>query len=154
MDADKILPRLFVGSCPVGTSDIDRLKQELGITAVLNLQTDDDFDYWNIDWSGLESHYRRSGIEVCRVPVRASSPETLRILLPNCVQTLHELLDEGHTVLVHCSEGASRSPSTIIAYLHWIEQWNYDEAVRHVTQCRYCDPYLEAIRLAIEDRRR
>ncbi len=154
MDANRILPRLFVGACPVDTDDIDRLKQELGITAVLDLQTEDDFANWNINWPSLESHYRSSGIEVRRVSVRDFSPEALRILLPNCVQALRELLGEGHTVLVHCSEGVNRAPSTVIAYLHWIKQWNYDRAVKHVTQCRDCDPYLEAIRLATEDRRK
>ena len=152
MDVDEILSQVLVGCCPVDTDDIDWLKQEMGVTAVLNVQTDDDFEYWNIDWPSLESHYQDNGIEVRWVPVRDFSPETLRILLPNCVQALSELLDDGHKVLVHCTAGINRSPSTVIAYLHWVEQWGLDEAVSHVMQHRDCDPYLEAIRLATEDR--
>lgn len=152
MDVDEILSQVLVGSCPMDRDDVDYLKNEMGVTAVLNVQTDDDFDQWNIDWPILEGHYQDRGIEVCRVPVRDFSPETLRILLPNCVQALSELLDDGHKVLVHCTAGINRSPSTVIAYLHWVEQWDLDEAVSHVMQHRECGPYLKAIRLATEDR--
>ena len=41
IDVSQILPNLFVGSFPKSTEDIDRLRRE-GITAVLNVQTDDD----------------------------------------------------------------------------------------------------------------
>ncbi|MGO8751460.1 MAG: hypothetical protein ACLQNE_36405 [Thermoguttaceae bacterium] len=60
MDFDKILPQVFVGSCPIRPEDIDLLRQELEITAVLNVQTEDDFDFWGIDWDQLATHYRQS----------------------------------------------------------------------------------------------
>jgi hypothetical protein len=153
MDVDQILPKLFVGSCPANEEDIDRLKEESGITAVLNLQTDDDFHGWNINWPNLESHYQRSGIEVCRVPVRDFSPESLRTLLPDCVEALGDLLRDGHSVYVHCNAGVNRSPSTVIAYLHWVEKWDLEKAMDHVMECRLCDPYMDVIRLATEDRK-
>jgi len=34
----------------------------LGITAVLNLQTDEDFADWGIDWHEMEAAYRVSGV--------------------------------------------------------------------------------------------
>jgi hypothetical protein len=37
----------------------------LGITAVLNLQTDDDMRAVNLVWKPLEAYYRNSGIELC-----------------------------------------------------------------------------------------
>jgi hypothetical protein len=40
MDPSQILPNLFVGSYPRSPEDIDRLKQDFGITAVLNVQTE------------------------------------------------------------------------------------------------------------------
>jgi len=152
MDLDQVSPRIFLGSCPRTPPNIDRLGDEFGITAVLNVQTDEDFPYWEIDWDELEGHYRASGIEIRRVPVRDFDQDDLRRRLPTCAAALDELLHAGHTVFVHCSAGVNRSPSTVIAYLHWIEGWELDEAVAHVTSRRDCDPYVEAIRLATGDR--
>ena len=133
------------------TGEINWLKRHLGVTAVLNLQTDDDFDRWNMDWPRLEAHYHHLGIEVKRVPVRDLSPGTLQILLPNCVEALSSLLDDGHRVLVHCNKGVNRSPSTVITYLHWVKKWDLAKAVDHVRSRRRCDPYMASIRLATDD---
>ncbi len=42
MNLDPILPNIFLGSCPTSSSDIERLKSDFGITAVLNVQMDED----------------------------------------------------------------------------------------------------------------
>ena len=42
MNLNQVLPRLFVGLCPSQADDISHLKTEYGITAILNLQTDQD----------------------------------------------------------------------------------------------------------------
>lgn len=151
MDASRILPNLFVGPCPKDPADIDQLGQALGVTAVLNLQTQQDFDYWSIDWDQLEAAYRAAGIDVRRVPIEDFNPDDLRHRLPGGVAALDALLKAGHTTYVHCSAGINRAPSTVIAYLHWVEGWELDRAVAHVTERRACDPYVEAIRLASED---
>jgi len=44
---NRILPPIFVGSCPGTAADIGRLGDEFAITAVLNVQTDEDFPYWD-----------------------------------------------------------------------------------------------------------
>ena len=59
MDYDQVLPRVFVGSYPASLEDIDRLVRDAGITAVLNLQTDEDADYLNVDGACLAAHYHR-----------------------------------------------------------------------------------------------
>ena len=119
MDASQILPNLFVGTFPGSPEDIDRLRRE-GVTAVLNVQTDEDMADWGVDWDRMESYYRETGIEVRRVPVRDFDPDDLRRKLPRCVEALDELLHQGHTVYVHCNMGVNRSPSIVIAYLHWV----------------------------------
>ena len=149
MNLDQVLAQLFVGSYPLRTTDIDRLKQDFGITAVLNLHTDDDINNLNLAWAALEDHYRDSAIEVCRVPVRDFDSEDLRRKLPDCVEALNQLLEDGHIVYVHCTAGMGRSPSVAIAYLHWVEKRDLDEAVRYVKKRRPCAcPDVEAIRLA------
>jgi len=121
MDVSQILPNLFVGSYPGSPEDIDRLQNDFGVTAVLNVQTDEDMTCWGVNWGGLESHYRTTGVEVRRGPVRDFDPEDLRRNLPKCVEVLDELLHQGHAVYVHCNMGINRSPTIVIAYLHWVQ---------------------------------
>ena len=55
MNLNQVLPRLFIGSCPMTTDDISHLNADYGITAVLSLQTDHDLDYWDLDWKPLQA---------------------------------------------------------------------------------------------------
>jgi hypothetical protein len=41
-----------------------------------------------------------------------------------------------------------------MTYLLWVEGQGLEEATAHVLKCRSCDPYVEAIRLASDDRER
>src|SRR4029450_152070 len=119
MDYTVILPKLYLGPCPKNVSDVDSLRRDSNITAVLNVQTDDDMHYFNLDWPAIEAHYQSCQIEVRRVPVRDFDELDLRDRLVACVNALNDLMQSGHNVYVHCSVGAFRSPSVVIAYLHW-----------------------------------
>jgi len=154
MNYTVIQPKLFLGSCPRNIGDVDTLRHESNITAVLNVQTDDDMLYFNMDWPAIEAHYQSCQIELRRVPVRDFDESDLRARLDSCAQALNELVQLGHSVYVHCSVGAFRSPSVVIAYLHWYCQWSLDDAATHVRRMRHCSPSVEAIRLATEDRLR
>ncbi len=151
MDPSKILPNLFVGSQPKTAADIGELKSA-GITGILNLQTQEDFDYHGVDWPNIQTVYEAQQIKVCRVPIRDFDDAVLREKLPEAIRVLGELLDEGRTAYVHCNVGINRSPSTVISYLHWTLGWSLDDAERHVRKCRSCSPVMEVIRLATEDR--
>ncbi len=145
MQVDVIRSNLLVGSCPRSRGDVDQLKSDFGVTAVLNLQTDADLQYTGIDWQDLASYYEVQGIAVRRVPVVDFDPGSLRDNLPRCVAQLDELLRAGRTVYVHCNAGINRSPSATIAYLHWVERQELGEAVWMVTSLHACDPYVTAI---------
>ena len=54
MDFDQILPNLYVGSYPGTADDVHQLRAT-GITAVLNVQSDDDCEHLGIDWSAIET---------------------------------------------------------------------------------------------------
>ena len=149
MDYIQVLGQLFLGSRPETTADIDRLRRESKITAVLNLQTDDDMRAVNLVWKPLEAHYRKLGIELCRVPVRDFDSVDLRKKLPECVRALNQLLMAGQSVYLHCTIGAARSPTVTIAYLHWCLGWDLEEAVTCVKGRWECSPNLEALRLAV-----
>jgi len=145
MDHSQILPNLFVGACPMTVNDIAELKSA-GITGILNLQTQEDFDFHGIDWPHLHALYYARGIEVRRVPIRDFDEESLQDGLPEAVRVLASLLEGGHTAYVHCNVGVNRSPSTVISYLHWSLGWNLDKAEQHVRNCRSCAPGMEVIR--------
>jgi protein-tyrosine phosphatase len=151
MEFDQILPQLFVGSRPRVAEDVDELAREAGISAVLNLQTDEDMSWYDIDWQNLEAHYRKTEIEVVRCPVRDFDPEDLREKLPECVHKLKELLEAGRTVYLHCTAGVNRSPTVAAAYLHRCRGWDVENAVAYVKERRNCSPEVEAIRLAAWD---
>jgi hypothetical protein len=145
----KVLPQLFLGSRPEIPADIDRLRLESGITAVLNLQTDDDMRAVNLVWEPLENHYRASGIQLRRVPVRDFDALDLREKLPDCVRALEQLFSTGYSVYLHCTLGATRSPTVAVAYLHWCRGWNLDRAEAHVKEHWHCSPNIEAVALAL-----
>ncbi len=151
MNYAQILPQLFLGPHPQGMDDIDRLRLDSAITAVLNLQTDEDMRSVNLTWEPLEAHYLACGTELLRVPVRDFDPVDLREKLPRCVRALERLLRAGHSVYLHCTAGAGRSPTVAIAHLHWCRGWGFDAAAEYIKQRRACSPNLEAIRLAAWD---
>jgi protein-tyrosine phosphatase len=148
MDYAQILSGLFIGSHPRAVGDVERLRRESAITAVLNLQTDEDMRSVNLDWQPLETHYRASNIDLLRFPVKEEQIE-LREKLPECVQALGGLMTSGRTVYLHCTQGIGRSPTVAIGYLHWSLGWEFDVAVNHVKRARECSPHLEALRLAV-----
>jgi len=49
---------------------------------------------------------------------------------------IEKTLSAKGVVLVHCNAGVSRSVTLVLAYLMKTEQWNTDQAYKHVKQCR------------------
>jgi Dual specificity phosphatase, catalytic domain len=146
----QILPRLFIGSHPRSIEDVERLRREAGITAVLNIHTDDDMRAVNLEWPPIEAHYQTCAIVLRRAPMVEEQIE-LRAKLYASIQALSALIAEGHIVYLHCTAGIGRAPTVAIGYLHTCLGWEWDEAVAHVKLRRECSPHLEALRLALAD---
>ena len=118
MNPSQVLPRLFVGSCPANSDDIDRLKTDHGITAILSLQTDDELGQIRI-----EAHCDELGIRVQRIPVQAfAGEEDGPGQLSQCVAALDKLLRGGHVVYAHCNLARSVRPAW------WSPIWHGDRA--------------------------
>jgi predicted protein tyrosine phosphatase len=146
----QILPRLFIGSHPRTIEDIERLRREAAITAVLNIHTDNDMRSVNLDFPPLQAHYQLSAVILRRAPMVEEQIE-LRAKLYDCIRALDELLAEGHTVYLHCTAGIGRAPTVAIGYLHMCLGWKLEDAVAHVKLRRECAPHVEALRLALAD---
>ncbi|MGA8184304.1 MAG: dual specificity protein phosphatase family protein [Terriglobia bacterium] len=148
IDYNRIQPRLLVGTFLESSHEVEMLRNREGVTAVINLQTDEDLRMDRFFAEPLEKLYDGSGVKLCRVPIRDFDESHLRERLPECVAALARLLEEGHTVYLHCTAGVNRSPTVAIAYLHWCIGWKLDSAVKHVEACRSCSPKVDAVRRA------
>lgn len=45
-------------------------------------------------------------------------------MLPQAVCLLHALLENGHTVYVHCNAGVGRSTAAVCGWLQYVMGWN------------------------------
>ncbi len=130
---------------------MEDLIRRAAITAVLNLQTDEDLRHWQIDWASIHDRYLFRSILVRQVPVRDFDTVDLRHKLAECVRVLQELLDARHRVYIHCTAGVGRSPTVVIAYLVWCRSMRMEHAVALVKRRHHCVPDLEAIQGAKAD---
>ena len=145
VDCDQILPNLYVGTYPQGLEDIQGPKKRLRVSAVLNLQTDQDIRGRGVDWKTLETLYDEADIEVHRVPMRDFDYDDQEENLPEAVRVLSKLLASGHVVYLHCNAGTGRSPLVAMAYLHWCRNMTLEEAVSYVKERRPSFPNEELL---------
>ncbi|SRR5690606_33253591 len=145
---DQVLDEVFIGTCPVRAADVRRLKSALGVSAVLNLQTDEDFERWRIDWPALLAAYGTHEIAVERVPIRDFDPEDLAARVTQAAERLARLIEVGHRVYVHCTAGQQRSPAAVICYLVTRHGYDLDAAFARVSENRRCSPDMGALAAA------
>lgn len=118
------------------------------ITAVVNLQTDDDMTQRRLDWKRLAEHYRKREITVFRHPIRDFDPDDLRRRIRAAADRVGELEAVGHQIYIHCTAGVCRAPAVAIGHLTWNLGWSLAFAYDFVRKRRKCDPYLESIQKA------
>ena len=149
---DQILENLFVGGCPRTDDDIELL-QHSRISAVLNLQRDEDFVAQKINWNLLLSSYQKRGIQIQRLEIIDFDEEDFIQHLPEAMTILSDLISQGHTVYVHCTAGSERSPSVVTSYLAWYDKrdsgnMGLEKALAFVKARRRCSPYEDALKTA------
>lgn len=147
----RIIDGLIVGSQPQTPEDVDRLYEDEGVRAILNLQQDRDIEYWGIDFPAITKRCDELGIQYMRAPARDFDPSSLRTELPRAVCLLDGAISQGKTVYVHCTAGLGRAPGVAITYLFWFNGMNLDGAYNFLTSKRPCGPKKEAIRGATYD---
>ena len=88
-------------------------------------------------------------VSVRRVPL-TDGPQNDRSQFNEAVDVLVSALESGEAVLVHCSRGASRSPSVAATTLAITQNIGIKEAFEQVAERREaCDPHEALVRQAV-----
>lgn len=141
---------VYIGPYPQHEEDIEKIHEQ-GITAILNLQTDQDMNHRQVNWDTNCSHYKKRKIEPFRFPIQDFNRRDLSEKLAEAGALLTNLISKMHKVYVHCTAGMSRAAATVIAYLVMTGKFNVIDAHDFVKSHRpiIC-PDIMAIKLAVE----
>jgi atypical dual specificity phosphatase len=135
---------LLVGEYP-RNSDIEWLRDEFRITAIHNLQDDEDLRINGIDVIGLREAFRRYQIKLVRTPIRDGSSDDLAARLADALKCLVDLLGSRERVYLHCNAGLNRAPTLAIAWLRANGGMSLNEAMAHVKKRRACGPFMTVL---------
>ncbi|TRY90204.1 hypothetical protein DNTS_026922, partial [Danionella cerebrum] len=117
MHCSQVLPRVWLGSCPRRIEHVTlKLKEELGVTAVMNFQTE-----WDV----------MNNSQGCRRdPSEPMTPETMTHLYrDSCLSYIWiptpdmSTEENGHSVYVHCNAGVGRSTAAVCGLLMYVFGW-------------------------------
>ncbi|CDJ40554.1 hypothetical protein ETH_00019955 [Eimeria tenella] len=124
MHYSRILPNLYVGSCPRQLKHIRQLKEELKVTVVFNMQTADDMKTNFPDPLASKRTpeaagqlYESAGLRYVWMPTEDMSDACRKLAVAQCALILDALIQNGHSVYVHCNAGVGRSVAAVGAYL-------------------------------------
>lgn len=88
--------------------------------------------------------------------------ENILCVLHDCFDFIDDARAQGGRVLVHCSQGVSRSATVAIAYCMWKLALSYDEVFDHVKKIRHvvspnvgfqCVPFPPALAISLQSLR-
>ena len=139
-----ITDSLLVGEYP-RVSDIEWLRDEFSITAIHNLQDDEDLRINGIDVVSLREACQQHQIKLVRTPIRDGSSDDMAARLGDALRGLEDLLDGKQRVYLHCNAGLNRAPTLAIAWLRANAGMSLNEAMAHVKQRRACGPFMTVL---------
>lgn len=122
---DRVAPSLFVGTLEDAT-DSGALRR-YGVGAVLRVATPPATPY-------------PAFVRVQATPL-VDGPDNAYADFRDAVDRLRELLDEGHTVLVHCTAGRSRSAAVVAAAIAVRSDTSVAGAIDRIDATRSVDPH-------------
>jgi protein-tyrosine phosphatase len=137
----EILPEVLIGEYP-RLEDIEWLKRTHAVTAVHNLQDDDDLRLYGLDLRSLSETCNRASIRMVHTPIPDGSAGQFALHLEGALGDLKELTDAGERVYLHCNAGMNRAPTLAIAFLRAHRGMSLNEAMAHVKQRRACGPFM------------
>ena len=119
--------KIYIGPYPQSLDDF-KLISESGINSILNVQSDKDLIFRQINHQLQLKQAKGLGIKINRYPMEDFNQEDLAEKLKGAGDLLNKLLKEGNTVYVHCTAGMSRAAATVIIYLVLYENYTVEEA--------------------------
>jgi atypical dual specificity phosphatase len=123
---------------------MDRIVDEGGFDAVLNLQSDLCFDALEIPIDEIRSRAIERGVLLRRVPVRDFDHNDQALMLPEAIRALNVLVSRGKKVYVHCTAGINRATLTVVGYLTFVRGLGLEEAQTVVKRSRpIAHPYID-----------
>jgi len=133
---NRIRDDIVVGSCPMTTDDIDKIRTKTKVTALLSLQTDLCREHFGIDYPLHVVHGQAAGLTMLNVPMLDFNTDDQRRVLPDAVHGLNILLASGYRVYVHCTAGMNRSPLTVLGYLTFVDGLAPEPAFKRIQKRR------------------
>ena len=118
---------IYIGPYPQSLDDFQKIS-EAGINSILNVQSDKDLIFRQINHQLQLKQAKSLGIKINRYPIEDFNQEDLAEKLKGAGDLLNKLLKEGNTVYVHCTAGMSRAAATVIIYLVLYENFTVEEA--------------------------
>jgi len=140
----ELLPELLIGEYP-RLEDIGWLKTVHAVTAVHNLQDDEDLRLYGLDLASLTDTYARASIKMVRTPIPDGSADQFSLHLERALSDLNALTEAGERVYLHCNAGMNRAPTLAIAFLRAYRDMSLDQALKHVKQRRACGPFMTVL---------
>jgi protein-tyrosine phosphatase len=137
----EITQHLLIGEYP-RSDDIGWLRDSYHITAVHNLQDDDDVRLHGLDLRAVRDECDANDIRFLRTPIQDGSADAMAERLRVAIDDLHSLIADGNRVYLHCNAGLNRAPTLAIGYLRAHGKMSLDEAVAHVKKHRACGPFM------------
>jgi protein-tyrosine phosphatase len=137
----EISPALLIGEY-LRPEDIAWLKAKFAVSAIQNLQDDEDLALNGLRERDLAEAARENGIKIVRTPIQDGSADAMAERLSDALAALHRLIGAGERVYLHCNAGLNRAPTLAIAYLRAHGVMSLDEACAHVKARRACGPFM------------
>ncbi|MGH7913804.1 MAG: dual specificity protein phosphatase family protein [Candidatus Binataceae bacterium] len=137
----EISSNLLIGEFP-RPDDIAWLKSKFDVTAIHNLQDDEDLALNGLVERELAEACRESGIKFVRTQIQDGSADAMAERLGDTLDVLDSLISSGERVYLHCNAGLNRAPTLAIAYLRAHDGMSLDEACAYVKGLRTCGPFM------------
>jgi protein-tyrosine phosphatase len=138
IDASQITPWLWCGQEPANAEALRELRDRIGLTGVLNVQTRTDMRAGWFDLPAREIAHVALGLVLRWVPIVDFDDDSLERELPRAVAALDELRHAAPNavVFIHCTVGVQRSPTVVAAYLAWRLGYEIEDAAARVRAAR------------------
>ncbi|MGH2360857.1 MAG: protein-tyrosine phosphatase family protein [bacterium] len=94
----------------------------------------------------MSERYRTLGMQVHRVEIEGDWPAAVIEVMRRAMTLVRRLIQNGHTVFLHCTAGMNRSPTVALMYLNMIEGMPVEEALATVQLSRpQAKPYEDVV---------